>query len=74
MSMPSHHLSIFNRWGNIVYETDNYKNDWGGEIPKGVGVVQGEGTITDGVYFYIIDFKGAKPNIQSFIYVNRLDK
>ncbi|WP_269009631.1 invasin domain 3-containing protein [Aquirufa ecclesiirivi] len=74
MSMPSHHLSIFNRWGNIVYETDNYKNDWGGEIPKGIGVVQGEGTITDGVYFYIIDFKGAKPNIQSFIYVNRLDK
>ncbi|CAM3893039.1 invasin domain 3-containing protein [Aquirufa aurantiipilula] len=74
MSMPSHHLSIFNRWGNIVYETDNYKNDWGGEIPKGIGVVQGEGTITDGVYFYVIDFKGAKPNIQSFIYVNRLDK
>ncbi|WP_269015141.1 invasin domain 3-containing protein [Aquirufa nivalisilvae] len=74
MSMPNHHLTIFNRWGNIVYEIDNYKNDWGGEIPKGVGIVQGEGTITDGVYFYIIDFKGAKPNIQSFIYVNRLDK
>ncbi|MHA8052659.1 invasin domain 3-containing protein [Aquirufa sp. OSTEICH-129A] len=74
MSMPSHHLTIFNRWGSIVYETDNYKNDWGGEIPKGIGVVQGEGTITDGVYFYIIDFKGAKPNIQSFVYVNRLDK
>ncbi|WP_205749457.1 invasin domain 3-containing protein [Aquirufa rosea] len=74
MSMPSHHLTVFNRWGNVVYETDNYKNDWGGEIPKGLGIVQGEGTITDGVYFYVIDFKGAKPNIQSFIYVNRLDK
>ncbi|CAM4330957.1 hypothetical protein AQBE111736_11715 [Aquirufa beregesia] len=72
MSMPSHHLSIFNRWGNIVYETDNYKNDWGGEISKQASFVSGDGRIADGVYFYFIDFKGVKSNVQSFIYVNHM--
>ncbi|AWL09160.1 Non-specific serine/threonine protein kinase [Aquirufa nivalisilvae] len=72
MSMPSHHLTIFNRWGNIVYETDNYKNDWGGEISKQESFVAGDGRIADGVYFYFIDFKGSKPNVQSFIYVNHM--
>ncbi|MCZ2472229.1 T9SS type B sorting domain-containing protein [Aquirufa ecclesiirivi] len=72
MSMPSHHLTIFNRWGNIVYEIDNYKNDWGGEISKQELFVAGDGRIADGVYFYFIDFKGIKPNVQSFIYVNHM--
>lgn len=24
-------LKIFNRWGTVVYESDNYQNDWAGE-------------------------------------------
>jgi gliding motility-associated-like protein len=28
---PNSKLVIFNRWGEKVYENDNYKNDWNGE-------------------------------------------
>ena len=29
-------LNVFDRWGNKVYESDNYKNDWdGGDLPEG---------------------------------------
>ncbi|MDX2189863.1 MAG: S8 family serine peptidase [Bacteroidota bacterium] len=35
-------LKIFNRWGTIVYESNNYKNNWNGE------------NLPDGVYFYSI--------------------
>jgi gliding motility-associated-like protein len=35
-------LQIFNRWGNLIYETDNYKNEWNAEKQ------------TDGTYFYIL--------------------
>ena len=46
----SHKLVIFNRWGKIVYESDDYKNDWdGGKLP-------------DGTYFYVLDCKGYKQN------------
>jgi gliding motility-associated-like protein len=30
-------LEIYNRWGSLVYSTDNYKNDWrGGGLPSGM--------------------------------------
>lgn len=42
---PNSKLIIQNRWGNIVFESDNYKNDWGGMDITGEKLV-------DGVYFY----------------------
>lgn len=39
-------LIVFNRWGQKVYESDPYNNNWDG------------GTLPDGVYFYILKCKG----------------
>ena len=38
----SNRLTIFNRWGNTLYEKDNYQNDW-----NGVGW-------NEGVYYYVL--------------------
>ncbi len=39
---PSNEVQILNRWGNQVYQTENYLNDWrGGDLP-------------DGTYFYVL--------------------
>lgn len=35
-------IAIFNRWGNKIFESANYANDWNGEDSN------------DGVYFYIL--------------------
>jgi gliding motility-associated-like protein len=40
---PNTSLTIFDRWGNKIYENSNYNNEW-----KAEGVV-------DGTYFYIVD-------------------
>ncbi len=45
--VPDHKLSIFNRWGNLVYAAKDYQNDWG-------GTWNGE-DLPDGTYFYILD-------------------
>lgn len=42
---PNSRLVIQNRWGNVVFESGNYKNDWGGIDMTGV-------KLDDGVYFY----------------------
>lgn len=42
---PNHELQIFNRWGNLVFESTNYQNDWDGE------------DLPDGSYYYV--FKAA---------------
>jgi gliding motility-associated-like protein len=39
---PGSTLQIFNRWGNKIYESDDYKNNWNGS------------KYVDGVYYYIL--------------------
>lgn len=40
---PGSKLVVFNRWGKIVYESTDYKNDWDGS------------GCSDGVYYFILD-------------------
>ena len=44
----SSELTIFNRWGRIVYHSKDYKNDWDG------------GNLSDGTYFYVLKCHGLK--------------
>ena len=41
-------LTIFNRWGRIVYQSSDYQNDWDG------------GGLSDGTYFYVLKCHGLK--------------
>lgn len=45
-------LVVFNRWGRIVYQSDDYQNDWDG------------GDLSDGTYFYVLKCKGLKEVVQ----------
>ncbi len=40
-------LIIFNRWGDVVYESDNYNNNWNGTNLEGK-------PLPDGVYYYVV--------------------
>jgi gliding motility-associated-like protein len=53
---PNNTLTIFNRWGNKVYEESPYKNNWTGNSKNASGIMLGEGVLPIGTYFYIIDF------------------
>jgi len=50
---PNHTVTIFNRWGNKVYEASPYLSDWDGTNMFGVSV--GSNKLPVGTYFYIID-------------------
>jgi gliding motility-associated-like protein len=39
---PGSRLVIFNRWGNKVFESTDYKNNWNG------------GSLSDGTYYYVL--------------------
>lgn len=39
---PSAAVKVFNRWGKVVYENENYQNDWDG------------GDLNAGTYYYIV--------------------
>ncbi|RCW30222.1 PKD domain-containing protein, partial [Marinilabilia salmonicolor] len=51
-------LTVFNRWGNVVYESEGrrYQNDWDGKSNMSNMVSIGE-DLPNGVYFYILTVK-----------------
>lgn len=49
-SYADNQLLIFNRWGQLIYETTNYKNNWGGENLNKPNV-----KYTNGTYYYILN-------------------
>jgi gliding motility-associated-like protein len=48
----SNHVSIFNRWGDVVFEVDNYDNNQNVFI----GLNKSGDKLSSGIYFYKIEF------------------
>ncbi|MDX1902943.1 MAG: gliding motility-associated C-terminal domain-containing protein, partial [Thermonemataceae bacterium] len=61
-------LRIYNRWGNLVYENENYQDDWNGISNFGVRV--GE-QLPDGTYFYTVEFKDNGERYTRYLTIKR---
>ncbi len=46
---PDNEVFVYNRWGQEVFSTTGYQNDWGG--------LSGADLLPDGTYYYLIVFK-----------------
>ena len=63
-------IQIANRWGEIVFEKENYQNDWYGEyLTNGYK----NNTLPDGVYYYVFSFTiyGQKNEKTGYIYIKK---
>jgi large repetitive protein len=60
-------LSVYNRWGNLVFESSNYLNTWDGKANS--GLVFGN-QLPDGTYYYIIRVDGQE-KAPKFITIKR---
>jgi gliding motility-associated-like protein len=49
---PEIKVWVYNRWGNLVYESQPYLNDWNGYYTEGANV---NGPLPASTYFYLID-------------------
>jgi hypothetical protein len=57
---PGSSLQVFNRWGTIVYENNNYMNEWN---PK---------DISEGVYYYVFKFNRTTPEFfEGYVHIVR---
>ncbi len=63
-------LRVFNRWGNTVYESEQYQNDWNGTA--NVGVVSGVNRqgLPEGTYFYVLTLSDGR-EYSRFMTLNR---
>jgi len=50
-------VKIFNRWGALIYESNNYQNDWNGTAHK--SSIGNSDQVITGTYFYIVNLKNS---------------
>lgn len=65
---PNNHIKIYNRLGVLVYETENYKNDWNGKPNKGFPTTSQ--LLPVGTYFYVLDLNNGDTPIVDWVYLN----
>lgn len=70
-SPSNNSLQIYNRWGKLVYEEENYQNDFSGFANTGTFIKKGEKRLTLGVYFYMIKMRDLNLDFQGFFYLSR---
>lgn len=62
---PNSSLSIYNRWGKLLYQTDNYENDWVGSTKER------RQQLPAGTYFYVFKPNSATRGIEGTVQVLR---
>lgn len=63
---PANRITIFNRWGAKLYDTEGYDNTnrvWDGTTAQGQAPT--------GTYFYVLDLGNGQEALSGFIYLNR---
>ncbi|UOX33210.1 gliding motility-associated C-terminal domain-containing protein [Flavobacterium sediminilitoris] len=65
---PNNKLEIFNRYGNMVYETKSYQNTWNG-ISNVNGVIKQGESVPVGTYFYSLKVDELNISKSGWIYV-----
>ncbi len=50
-------LQIFNRWGSLVYGSEDYLNTWDGKANQGLKIISDGISLPEGTYFYVVTVK-----------------
>jgi len=54
---PENTVEIYNRWGQLVFEAENYDNSW-------MGTDQSGNPLPEGPYYYVIEYMDPEGNLQ----------
>ncbi|MCI5059086.1 MAG: Ig-like domain-containing protein [Flavobacteriales bacterium] len=68
---PDNSIVIYNRWGNKVFEAQPYNSNnwWDGRNQSGFS--NGNETVPDGTYFYILDLGDGSDKKTGYVYMKR---
>ncbi|WP_300666011.1 gliding motility-associated C-terminal domain-containing protein [Fluviicola sp.] len=67
---PDNSVTIYNRYGNKIYEVSGYKNNWNG-IANVSGVIGSGDAIPSGTYYYVLKINNPEFESVGWVYVQR---
>ncbi len=62
-NFPNLKVNVYNRWGNEVYNSAPYNNDWDGKSNSTISL--GNDYLPAGTYFYVVDVYGDGSDVKS---------
>jgi gliding motility-associated-like protein/uncharacterized repeat protein (TIGR01451 family) len=65
---PVNTITIYNRYGTKIYQSENYSNSWDGR--SNTGFPNRSGLLPVGTYFYILEIQEFEKPLQGYIYLN----
>jgi gliding motility-associated-like protein len=63
-TFPKNSFTVMNRWGQTVYHSAPYDNDWNGHASSGQA-------LPDDVYYYVVDFGDGSPALTNAVLLKR---
>ena len=72
LGYPGSLVTIFNRWGNMVFQVMGYDNQnivWTGESERGLRL--GSNQLPEGTYFYVIDLGSGQKPMSGYVLLKR---
>ena len=67
--IPGNQLFIYNRWGRLVYQKDNYDNSFDG-IANANATIKGDKELAAGTYYYVLKLP-EQEDLAGYFYINR---
>jgi gliding motility-associated-like protein len=64
---PMSTLSIYTRSGQLIYESQDYQNDWGGRALH--SIIKDGTLLPTGTYYYVLHLGGTSRYIKGFVYI-----
>jgi gliding motility-associated-like protein len=64
---PQNNLTVYNRWGNKVYQKSGYNNEWKGESNTSK---VGSSALPVGTYFFVLEY-GKQRHKTGYVYLDR---
>jgi gliding motility-associated-like protein len=61
-------IRIYNRWGNLVYQSERYQNDWDGKSNASMAIGS---TLPTGTYYYTIEIVDTKEKFSGNVFLKR---
>jgi gliding motility-associated-like protein len=66
-------VKIFNRWGVLIFEMNNYDNSWNGFVNRGTKINSNstEEIMPSGTYFYIVDLGNETEHYTGYVFIRK---
>lgn len=67
---PNNKLTVYNRYGSLVYDKKNYSNDWDGTSNVS-GAINRDDKLPTGTYYYVLDIGDNSPAKTGWLAITR---